>query len=186
MKLNNVIKPNSIGWLDYKLSEKEMDYIWRCIGNKNQNTQCIGDSYDLMDRGDWFFTNCLRPVIDTYSNEFTNLGAGVGIPPIHPYKLTSWWVSYQKKNEFFSYHHHSGIYSFVIWMQIPTSYAEQKKLPICAESNATGTISNFGFHYTNSVGRVSQFMYNMEKEAEGYMVMFPSTCLLYTSPSPRD
>ena len=125
MKLNNVIKPNPIGWLDYKLSEKQMDYIWRCIGNKNQNTQCIGDSYDLMDRGDWFFTNCLRPVIDTYSNEFTNLGAGVGIPPIHPYKLTSWWVSYQKKNEFFSYHHHSGIYSFVIWMKIPYSYRDQ-------------------------------------------------------------
>ena len=59
-------------------------------------------------------------------------------------------------------------------MQIPTSYEEQKKLSICAESNAHGSISNFGFHYTNSLGRVSQFFYNMEKEAEGYMVMFPS------------
>ena len=84
------------------------------------------------------------------------------------------WVNFQKKHEFNPPHDHSGVYSFVIWMQIPTSYAEQKKLPICAESNADGSISNFGFHYTNSLGRVSQFFYNMEKEAEGYMVMFPS------------
>jgi hypothetical protein len=59
-------------------------------------------------------------------------------------------------------------------MQIPTSYAEQKKLHICANSNADGMISNFTFHYTNALGRVSNFAYNMEKEAEGYMVMFPS------------
>ena len=90
------------------------------------------------------------------------------------WQLTGTWVNFQKKHEFNPPHDHAGIYSFVIWMQIPTSYEEQKKLPICAESNAHGSISNFGFHYTNSLGRVSQFFYNMEKEAEGYMVMFPS------------
>ena len=90
------------------------------------------------------------------------------------FSLQSFWVNFQKKHEFNPPHDHAGIYSFVIWMQIPTSYKEQKKLPICAESNAHGSISNFGFHYTNSLGRVSQFMYDMEKETEDYMVMFPS------------
>ena len=90
------------------------------------------------------------------------------------FSLQSLWVNFQKKHEFNPPHDHAGIYSFVIWMQIPTSYKEQKKLPICAESNAHGSISNFGFHYTNSLGRVSQYMYDMEKETEDYMVMFPS------------
>ena len=90
------------------------------------------------------------------------------------FSLQSLWVNFQKKHEFNPPHDHAGIYSFVIWMQIPTSYKEQKKLPICAESNAHGSISNFGFHYTNSLGRVCQFMYDMEKETEDYMVMFPS------------
>ena len=90
------------------------------------------------------------------------------------FSLQSLWVNFQKKHEFNPPHDHAGIYSFVIWMQIPTSYEEQKKLPICAESNAHGSISNFGFHYTNSLGRVCQFMYDMEKETEDYMVMFPS------------
>ena len=93
------------------------------------------------------------------------------------FSLESLWVNFQKQHEFNPPHDHSGVYSFVIWMQIPTSYAEQKKLPICAESNADNHISNFAFSYTNTLGRVSTFAYNMEKEAEGYMVMFPSQML---------
>ena len=93
------------------------------------------------------------------------------------FTLESLWVNFQKQHEFNPPHDHSGVYSFVIWMQIPTSYAEQKKLPICAESNADNHISNFAFSYTNTLGRVSTFAYNMEKEAEGYMVMFPSQML---------
>jgi len=90
------------------------------------------------------------------------------------FNLESLWVNFQKKHEFNPPHDHSGVFSFVIWMQIPTSYAEQRKLPICAESNADNHISNFAFSYTNTLGKVSTFAYNMEKEAEGYMVMFPS------------
>ena len=93
------------------------------------------------------------------------------------FSLESLWVNFQKQHEFNPPHDHSGVYSFVIWMQIPTSYAEQKKLPICAESNADNHISNFAFSYTNTLGKVSTFAYNMEKEAEGYMVMFPSQML---------
>ena len=83
------------------------------------------------------------------------------------FNIESLWANIQKKHEFNPPHDHSGVYSFVIWMQIPTSYEEQKKLPICAESNAHSNISNFCFHYTTSLGRISQFMYNI--------------CLLYTS-----
>ena len=88
--------------------------------------------------------------------------------------LNSFWVNFQKKHEFNPPHDHGGVYSFVIWMQIPTSFAEQRKLPVCIESNADNLISNFAFSYTNTLGKVSTFAYNMEKEAEGYMVMFPS------------
>ena len=90
------------------------------------------------------------------------------------WNLESLWVNFQKKHEFNPMHDHGGVYSFVIWMQIPTSYEEQRKLPICAESNADGNISNFAFTFTNTLGRICQFVYNMEKDAEGYMVIFPS------------
>jgi len=93
------------------------------------------------------------------------------------WRLESFWVNFQKKHEFNPPHDHHGVYSFVIWMQIPTSYAEQKKLPICAESNADSHISNFAFFYTDTLGKIKTLAYNMEKEAEGCMVMFPSQLL---------
>ena len=40
-----VIQPETLGWLEYKLNPQEMDYIWRCIGNKNKekaNNTLIG------------------------------------------------------------------------------------------------------------------------------------------------
>ena len=180
MKLNNAIKPNPIGWLDYKLSEKQMDYIWRCIGNKKQGN-LVGDSYELMDRGDWFFTNCLRPAIDTYSSEFINLGRDVPISSRHPYKLSNWWVSYQKKNEFFSNHNHIGVYSFVIWMKIPYSYKDQNIISKLADkvsgvspSNSNTRSGCFQFSCQNILGEFLNWEYNLDKTWEGHMLFFPS------------
>ena len=175
--------PN-VGVMEGQLPEDTVDSLWKLIeesrkqpedmkpelaGNISSSIRLDGNSPLIED----FVKNIIPIYIDQTIKSYgapwrTTMREGQG------WNLESLWVNFQKKHEFNPPHDHSGIYSFVIWMQIPTSYAEQKKLPICAESNATGTISNFGFHYTNSVGRVSQFMYNMEKEAEGYMVMFPS------------
>ena len=94
------------------------------------------------------------------------------------WNLESLWVNFQRKHEFNPPHDHSGVYSFVIWMQIPTSYAEQKKLPICAElKRRRPAYPTLHFHYTNTLGRLSHFAYDMEKAAEGYIVMFPSQML---------
>jgi len=175
--------PN-IGVVEGKLPEDIIKNIWKLIkeakkkpedmkselaGNISSSIRLDGSSPLLAD----FMKDILPSFIDSHIKSYgapwrTTIKEGEG------FNLESLWVNFQKKHEFNPPHDHSGIYSFVIWMQIPTSYAEQKKLPICAESNASGAISNFAFHYTNSLGRVSQFIYNMEKEAEGYMVMFPS------------
>jgi hypothetical protein len=93
------------------------------------------------------------------------------------FNLESLWVNFQKKHEFNPPHDHGGVYSFVIWMQIPTSFAEQRELPIAKDSTVQNLISNFAFSYTNTLGKISTFAYNMNKEAEGYMVMFPAQML---------
>ena len=180
MNLTNVIKPNPIGWLDYKLSEKQMDYIWKCIDNKKQ-ISLAGDTYDLMDRGDWFFTNCLRPAIATYSNEFANLGSAIPTSSSHPYKLQGWWVTYQKKNEFFPLHNHAGVYSFVVWMKLPYSYKDQSiiskfsdKVVGISPSNNKTKGGCFQFNYQNILGECLNWEYNLDKTWEGHMLLFPS------------
>ena len=180
MKLDKVIKPNSIGWLDYKLSEKQMDYIWKCIDNKKQ-ISLAGDTYDLMDRGDWFFTNCLRPAIATYSNEFANLGSAIPTSSSHPYKLQGWWVTYQKKNQFFPLHNHMGGYSFVVWMKIPYSYRDQSNISKFSDKVVAVSPTNnktrggcFEFNYQNILGECQTWQYKLDKTWEGHMLLFPS------------
>ena len=178
--------PN-IGVVEAQLPDDVVKNIWKVIkkarkkpedmkgelaGNISSSIKLDGDSPLLKE----FVGELLPKFIDSHINSYgapwrATMKEGEG------FNLESLWVNFQKKHEFNPPHDHSGVFSFVIWMQIPTSYAEQKKLPICAESNADNHISNFAFSYTNTLGKVSTFAYNMEKEAEGYMVMFPSQML---------
>ena len=86
------------------------------------------------------------------------------------------WVNYQKQNEFNPLHNHNGVYSFVIWMKIPTRHFEQNKNPIALRSN-TQLISSFQFHYVNILGGNSNHTYEMNPEMEGTILFFPAKLL---------
>ena len=58
-------------------------------------------------------------------------------------------------------------------MKIPTSFEDQKKNKIALTSN-NNSISNFQFHYINTVGDKSSYTYGMTPEQEGTLVLFPS------------
>ena len=108
MNKDNVraITPKTIGWVEYKLSDKEMDYVWRCIDNKSKgkhNNKLVGHidgSYQLSDKGDWFYINVLKPLIGEFETKFGKMGNVVPLNQQHPSYLSTWWVNYQKQNEF--------------------------------------------------------------------------------------
>ena len=83
------------------------------------------------------------------------------------------WVNYQKQYEFNPLHDHTGIYSFVIWLQIPTEYKDQRELLIAKNTNSP-VISNFCFNYQNILGGSGEYVYEMSKEMEGTILFFPS------------
>jgi len=175
--------PN-VGVMEGKLPEETIDDLWKLIEEakkepdemKSELAGNISSSLRL-DPSSPLVKNFVQNIIPLYI-EHTIKSYGIphrlNMKEDQSWGLKSFWVNFQKQNEFNPPHDHDGVYSFVIWMKIPTSFAEQRELPIARDSNATNVISNFAFHYTNTEGRVCQFAYNMEKEAEGYMVMFPS------------
>ena len=178
--------PN-VGVVEGQLPKDIVDNLWKLIeearkkpddmkpelaGNISSSIRLDGGSPLMKDFMKSIMPQYIQQTIDSFGPPYrlTKKEGQMG-------NLESLWVNFQKKHEFNPPHDHSGVYSFVIWMQIPTSFAEQRKLPVCAESNADNHISNFAFSYTNTLGKVSTFAYNMEKEAEGYMVMFPAQML---------
>ena len=174
----NVVTPPNYGWLEKRLTKDEMDYLWRCIENKKGDWRQylagnIHDSRLLLDRGDWFFENTLRPLCDKYQEEF---GDKLSIYPInsrHPYMLFQMWVNYQQKHDFNPIHTHTGVYSFVVWMKIPTYSQQQYKTKLSIKANMP-VASDFHFCYLDILGGQRQHRYSLEPAANGYMLFFPS------------
>ena len=180
MTLNQVkvVRPESCGWLEKNLSIQEMDYLWRCVDNRKEsikNTLAgnIHESNKIIDENDWFWKNTLNPLTHVYANEFGNLGENIPVNQFHSYFLQSFWVNYQKQGEFNPPHNHNGVYSFVIWMKIPTRHFEQNRLSFALNSN-THKVSSFEFHYEDIIGEQRYFTYEMNPEIEGTMLFFPS------------
>ena len=172
------IHPNNFGWLEIKLDEVHLKHLWDCIKNpvsnhKSKLAGVISKSQLIEDKDDFFFKNVLHQACFRYEQDFNGLPVDhLPITGSHPLFLSSMWVNYQKQTEFNPRHDHTGIYSFVVWMKIPTYFKDQRKLEI-AESN-TDTISNFCFDYKNILGHDVGGIYEMSPKMEGMMLFFPS------------
>ena len=172
------VRPKNFGWLEKKLSNKEMEFLWRCIDNRKKSFKHrlagqIHESNVLVDKGDWFWQHTLYPLCKEYFQEFGNLGSDTPVNQRHPYFLQSFWVNYQKQGEFNPIHDHNGVYSFVVWMKIPTRHFEQNKNPISLKSN-DHLISAFQFHYVNILGQIKHHVCEMNPEVEGTILFFPA------------
>ena len=172
------IFPPNIGWLQMRLTPEEMDFLWSRINNppepersfKPQLAGNIAESIRITDKDGWFFNHAIIPNLFRYTQEFGNIGSNVAATGKHPYVLDNMWVNYQKQGEYNPIHKHDGIYSFVVWMKIPTDYHEQNS----NNTSNTPRHSSFEFSYANILGGISGYHYPLTPEFEGMMVFFPS------------
>jgi len=173
------IYPSNIGWLQIKLNDDEMKHLWNCCAEHKGDAKPnlagnIENSQDIIDKDNLFWDNVLMGCLTSYAKDFGNIGDSYPTSKPHPYYLSSFWVNYQKETEFNPLHQHSNaIYSFVIWMKIPTKYEEQKQLKIASNSNSD-SISNFSFNYLDILGNNRGYIYKMSPSMEGTMLFFPS------------
>ena len=176
-KIIGIIPPNP-GWLEVELDNTEIDFLWKSIENKGQNLKSelagqIDSSYLIFDKDNWFFKNTLESLCNSYAESFHDVQDDIPTTNRHPYFLQTMWVNYQKQTEFNPTHIHKGVYSFVIWMKIPTEYNQQKENPIAKNTNLD-VISNFSFNYRDTIGDLRYYNYEMSKKMEGIMLFFPS------------
>jgi len=161
-----------------------MDKLWEYISNAKENPIShnntlagnISSSLVLNDTDNWFFVNTCIPIIKKYI-EFFKKSTAFNSQPISkndlPYGLDRFWVNFQKQHEFNPMHNHSGVYSFVVFMKIPTVWKEQCEIPFVKESNAPKA-SAFEFVYTDIMGSIRQYAYCLDSSFEGIMLFFPA------------
>ena len=163
--------------------------LWEYISKAKENPKSynntlagnISSSLTLNDTDNWFYVNTCIPIISNYKEIFKKTTA-FNSRSIFKNDIPDWrsrvclgdlWVNFQKQHEFNPMHNHSGIYSFVVFMKIPTDWREQHEIPFVKESNAPKA-SNFEFVYTDIMGNIRQYAYSLDSSFEGIMLFFPA------------
>ena len=176
------IPSQPFGWFEIKLPKTVMkrlqNYIKEAKTNPvNHNAQLAGnisESFLIKDKDDWFFNTILIPLISKFTECYPLYAGQVSVLTKEaPYCMDTFWVNFQKENEFNPSHSHSGVFSFVIWVKIPTDWREQHALPISANSNFPAA-SDFEFLYTTMLGDIRRHTYCLDKTSEGRMLFFPA------------
>ena len=93
----------------------------------------------------------------------------LGLPPP--------WVNFQKKYEYNPIHYHSGLFSYVLWYQLPYTIENEQKYSFKSNHDQ---IQNGGFTFhcpvrINDNLTISNTHLKMDKSKEGTFALFPST-----------
>ena len=88
-------------------------------------------------------------------------------------KETMSWMNIQQKNEYNPNHRHSANLSWVAWIDIPYSLANEDSMSNTKES-IFKTNSRFEFLFSKLNGEITTHTLNVDKTWEGKIVMFPS------------
>lgn len=91
-----------------------------------------------------------------------------------PLVLESLWVNYMKKHEFNPIHTHSGCFSFILFIKIPYTNEEQRKVSPGKKStkDLAGVLQ---FVYIHPLGFIETNDMYVDKDWEQSMLIFPSS-----------
>jgi len=176
----------------FKLPQQMIDYLWERIDIAKKRKIChkkdlagnISHSYKLDDPQNLVVQNLYKIVNDLDSNpnmfkfiqkEVARIYDKTGYKGMLTPQLDNMWVNFQKKGEFQPIHDHSGMFSFVIWMDIPYHSKDEGKLPFAYSSADPSPGGNFTFVYPIELYRkVAEHVIEMSPEMNGYCCFFPS------------
>ena len=167
-----------------KLPDFVMNRLWEYVDKavKTNNHTLAGNitkSMYLEDEDNWFEKEVLQTIIPQYMDpKFIGIDAHMNAVKTQTEMhdelvMNSFWVNFQNKHEFNPVHNHGGVFSFVIWMKIPTDYREQRQIPFVKNSNSPQA-SDFQFSYSDILGQHQVLNVEMDKTREGWMVVFPA------------
>jgi hypothetical protein len=131
----------------FKLPQHIIDYLWERIEIAKKNPISvkktlagnISHSYKLDDPRNLIVHNLFKILYDSNINphmvqfidrEVKSVYRKIGYKKcvkLEPY-LGNMWVNFQKKGEFQPLHTHEGVFSFVIWMEIPYHHEDESNL----------------------------------------------------------
>ena len=150
-----------------------IDYLKNNISNVKHNQTLAGHIKEEYVYKNWpnfvneFILNkSMDPLLTDFIKNQTMLSSD------KPFYLQSLWINLQKKYEFNPIHHHTGVFSFIIFLNIPYNLKDEEK--VFPNSSSGPLSSKLSFLVTNYLGEIIDLTVSVDKSFEGKMLMFPS------------
>jgi hypothetical protein len=173
----------NVGYLLVDLTEDQLIPIKREINeiqnnfskfNVYSNTLAgnLKKQYQLI-KSKEYINNLLMPFIETYENNFNYLKFIDITTKDLILALDNVWVNFQKKYEFNPLHNHCGVFSFVIWIDIPYDIKDEMSMDSSKNSNCN-IPGHFQFVTINSLGNLIKESIPVDKTYNGKLCIFPA------------
>lgn len=175
-----LITPPNFGILEAKLSQEHTDLLKRYIvetappgyefdENNNPISHSEDNQWSLVDHNEKFQNEVLVPLVGEYVNAWGH-PYNLKTTKFHDYAMNRFWVRITTPDQYQSLHDHQGVFSFVIWLTIPSDWQEERAAGEFSHPDA----SDFQLAYTDTIGRVQKKNYLLDKSMEGTIIIFPS------------
>ena len=171
IKLNNI----DVATFD-KVDNTIIDYLKEQIKNKkklkkviNKLAGHINDEFNISVTKD--YSNYICSCIGGHSITNNILKSVDILSRDMPIFVKESWINFQKKYEFNPLHDHSGIFSFIIFMQIPYKIEEEMKVFPNVNGQSTSCLS---FVYNQVDGKIQVLNCNVDESYLYKMLIFPA------------
>ena len=115
----------------------------------------------------------IEHLCDEYHHKYDYLGKISVMSEAKPVRMGDPWVNFQRKGETNPIHTHGGVMSFVLWLRLPYSIAEEEHKGPGAKS-AKNLAGHFSFHYSGILGTLQHYHIPADYKQEGTLLLFPS------------
>ena len=160
------------------LKEEYLIFMRPTQSNKNRQGLVKSDDMNFLNYQKYIDSLCFNPFFKKFWENINILSEN------RPLQIDSSWVNFQKKYEYNTMHDHCGLFSWVIFVNIPYDLEEEEKCFATGES--TTTTSKFFFAYPSNSSyfksSIKTSVLNVDKSYEGKIIIFPAHTLHGVNP----
>ena len=160
-----------------KLSEDIFEELNNLPNGAHHGNKLVGvfpDEYKLMVRKAPLFREFIICLSEVFARECSNAPVFHQIrqntPPNTPFKLADLWRNEMYANAYQPLHQHTGLFSFIVYMDVPYTHADQIQL----EPKVNPEHVKNGFTEFSDPFSMFNKLINVEKGIEGQVILFPA------------
>ena len=179
-------KDTVIPWLDIRLTEEEFNFLKNIISEfvpeqvlqrKDNHGAGNASRCNLVDKDNWFYKNVLKTHTEKmfYRSCINYYEEYIEKKTLLPeFAIEHLWGNFQHQTDHVPLHNHGGLYSFVVFMKIPTHWKEQHIGPT-DDVPLGSAASDFAFVWPGEKNKpcITHNIF-LSPEDEGRMLFFPA------------